>query len=192
VRLTALALPGVLLVEPSVARDERGWFFESWNDARFADAGLDVTFVQDNVVRSHRGVLRGLHLQHPHGQGKLVSVAHGEVFDAAVDVRRGSATFGRWCGERLCAERGTQLFIPPGFAHGYLVLSDDAVVMYKVTDRYQPASELTIAWDDPDIGVAWPIEPGTSPVLARRDATAPRLRDVPAARLPTCAPEWAT
>jgi dTDP-4-dehydrorhamnose 3,5-epimerase len=182
VRVTPLELPGVMLIEPRGARDARGWFYESWSEERFGHHGLAQTFVQDNVSRSQRGVLRGLHLQHPHGQGKLVSVLHGEVFDVAVDVRHGSPTFGRWCGEKLCAERGRQLYIPVGFAHGFLVLSDEAVVTYKVTERYHPASELTIAWNDATIGVRWPLD--GEPILSARDAGAPRLADLAPDRLP--------
>ena len=185
VRVTPLDLSDVLLIEPRVARDARGWFYESWSDERFGQHGLARTFVQDNVSRSRRGVLRGLHLQHPHGQGKLVSVLHGEVFDVAVDVRRGSPTFGRWCGEKLCADLGRQLFIPVGFAHGFLVLSDEAVMTYKVTERYHPAAELSIAWNDETIGIRWPLD--GEPILSERDAAAPRLVDIPADRLPIIA-----
>jgi len=176
VRVTPLALPEVLRIEPRVARDTRGWFFESWNEERFAQHGLARTFVQDNVSRSRRGVLRGLHLQHPHAQEKLVSVLHGEVFDVAVDVRRGSPTFGRWCGERLSAEAGRQLLIPAGFAHGFLVLSDEAVVSYKATERYHPESEITVAWNDPTIAVAWPVD--VAPLLSDRDDAAPCLAEL--------------
>jgi dTDP-4-dehydrorhamnose 3,5-epimerase len=183
VQVTPLALPDVVRVEPRVARDARGWFYESWSGERFAQHGLPDQFVQDNVSRSERGVLRGLHLQHPFGQGKLVSVLHGEVFDVAVDVRRGSPTFGRWCGEQLGAEPGRQLYVPVGFAHGFVVLSDSAVVAYKVTERYHPETELTIAWDDPDIGVEWPLS--AAPSLSPKDAAAPRLRDVDPERLPS-------
>jgi dTDP-4-dehydrorhamnose 3,5-epimerase len=191
VQVTPLALPDVLLLEPRVARDARGWFYEAWSDERFAAHGVPGRFVQDNVSESKQGVLRGLHLQHPHGQGKLISVLHGEVFDVAVDVRRGSPTFGRWCGERLGGGLGRQLYVPPGFAHGFLVLSESAVVSYKVTERYHPESELTVAWDDPDVGVAWPAT-DVAPILSPKDATAPRLRDVPPERLPTYARHGAT
>ena len=175
-RVTPLALPEVLLIEPRVARDDRGWFYESWSRERFGQHGLIDAFVQDNVSRSRRGVLRGLHLQHPYGQGKLVSVLHGEVFDVAVDVRRGSPTFGRWCGAPLRAEDGRQLFIPVGFAHGFLVRSDEAVVAYKVTERYHPESEITVAWNDDAIGIEWPLD--GAPVVSARDAAAPRLAEL--------------
>ena len=189
-QVTPLALPDVLLIEPRVARDARGWFYEAWSDERFAAHGIAGRFVQDNLSESTRGVLRGLHLQHPHGQGKLVSVPHGEVFDVAVDVRLGSPAFGRWCGERLGAGLGRLLYIPAGFAHGFVVLSESAVVSYKVTERYHPESELTVAWDDPDVGVEWPAA-GVSPILSAKDAAAPRLRDVPPDRLPTYARQGA-
>ncbi len=176
------SLPEVVLITPRVIRDDRGHFFESWSAERYAAWGLPDRFVQDNVSYSTRGVLRGMHLQHPHGQGKLVSVLRGEIHDVAVDVRRGSPTFGQWCAERLSAENGRQLYVPPGFAHGFLVVGEEALVMYKVSAPYRPESELTIAWDDPDLGIPWPVE-GTLNV-SPRDAAAPRLRDVPEERLP--------
>jgi dTDP-4-dehydrorhamnose 3,5-epimerase len=182
VRVTRLDLPDVLLVEPRVARDVRGSFYEAWREGELGQHGVDSAFVQDNVSRSRRGVLRGLHLQHPHAQAKLISVLHGEIFDVAVDVRRGSPTFGRWVGAVLTADPPTQLFIPEGFAHGFLVLSDEAVVAYKVTDRWAPQAELTIAWNDDTIGIEWPLT--SPPIMSERDAAAPRLRDVPAERLP--------
>ena len=168
-------LPGVVVVEPRVFGDARGYFYESFNAARYREAGIDLPFVQDNFSRSRRGALRGLHLQQPHPQGKLVSVLAGEVYDVAVDVRVGSPTFGQWVGERLDAESKRQLYVPPGFAHGFCVLSDDTVFHYKCTDLYHPEAELSVAWNDPDLGIDWPIE---EPVLSGKDAAAPRLRDV--------------
>lgn len=179
------ALPEVVRITPRVIRDERGHFHESWSAERYAAWGLPGRFVQDNVSYSTRGVLRGLHLQHPNDQGKLVSVLRGEIFDVAVDLRRGSPSFGRWCAERLSAENAQQLYVPPGFAHGFLVIGEEALVTYKVTAAYHPESELTIAWDDPDLGIQWPIE--GMPRLSPRDAGASRLRDVPAERLPLLA-----
>lgn len=178
----ATELPEVVLVTPRVLRDERGRFFESWSAARYAAWGLPDRFAQDNVSYSTSGVVRGLHLQYPHGQGKLISVLRGEIFDVAVDVRRGSPTFGRWCAERLSAENARQLWVPEGFAHGFMVVGDEALVTYKVTAPYRPESELTIAWDDPDLGIPWPTE--ATPRLSPRDAAARRLRDVPPERLP--------
>jgi dTDP-4-dehydrorhamnose 3,5-epimerase len=175
-----LAIPGVLLVEPRVFGDERGFFLESYNRAAFqAATGLDVDFVQDNHSRSAGGVLRGLHYQLPPGaQGKLVRVTAGSVFDVAVDVRRGSPTFGRWVGECLSESNHRQMWIPAGFAHGFLVLSDVADFLYKTTDYYAPAHERVIAWNDADLAIAWPIE-GRVPVVSGRDRQGPRLRDLP-------------
>ncbi len=180
--VTPLALPEVLRIEPRVLRDARGRFLESWHAERYSAAGLPAGFVQDNVSVSHRGVLRGLHLQHPHAQGKLVGVVHGAMYDVAVDVRVGSPTFGRWVGETLTPETGWQLWIPGGFAHGFVALADDTVVTYKATAAYDASSELAIAWDDPAIGIDWPLD--GSPLLSARDAAAPRLRDVAPDRLP--------
>ena len=184
VRAGATPLAGPLVVEPTVYCDARGSFFESWHQERYRELGLDAPFVQDNVSRSLRGVLRGLHLQHPHGQAKLVSVLHGEVFDVAVDVRVGSPTFGRWAGYRLSAENHRQLYVPPGFAHGFAVTSAEAVVAYKVTAYYHAASDVAVAWNDPELGIEWPLP---APLLSERDARAPRLRDIPADRLPAYA-----
>ena len=175
------SLPGVLLLEPRIFRDARGSFLEAWQRDRYAAEGLPRDFVQDNVSRSFRGVVRGLHLQNPQAQGKLVSVLFGEVFDVAVDVRVGSPTFGRWLGATLSAENGRQLFLPEGFAHGFMVTSAEAVFHYKCTRPYSPADELTVRWDDPDLAIEWPAE---TPVLSDRDAAAPRLRDIPSDRLP--------
>lgn len=151
-------LPGVLLIELQVFGDDRGFFMESFSAVRYAEAGVPGPFVQDNVSRSRRGVLRGLHLQHPHGQAKLVTVLEGEVFDVAVDVRVGSPTFGKWCGQYLSTGNNRQVYVPAGFAHGFLVTSDIAQVVYKTTDYYHPESEYAIRWDDARIGIDWPIQ----------------------------------
>lgn len=156
--VTETALPGVLVVEPKVFGDSRGYFFEAYSDRRYADAGIPGPFLQDNISFSTRGVLRGLHVQHPHAQGKLVHVLHGEVFDVAVDVRVGSPHFGRWTGEFLSSENRRQLWVPSGFAHGFLVMSDEALFSYKCTEYYRPGGERTIRWDDPAIGVDWPTK----------------------------------
>jgi len=171
---TPTRLPGVVLVTPRVFSDARGWFAETWQARAFADAGIDATFVQDNLGASHRAVLRGLHYQVRCAQGKLVRAASGEIFDVAVDVRRSSPTFGRWVGEILSATNHRMLYVPPGFAHGYLVLSDHAEVAYKVTDVYAPEHERVVAWNDPAIGITWPAT-GVAPVLSARDADAPPL-----------------
>lgn len=164
------AIPEVLVVEPKVFGDARGFFFESWSQRAFdAAVGRAVTFVQDNHSRSTRGVLRGLHYQLPHPQGKLVRVAQGEVFDVAVDLRRGSPTFGRWVGERLSAENRRQLWIPEGFAHGFVVLSESAEFLYKATDYYHPEAEHCVRWDDPTLAVAWP-DLGGPPQVSAKDA----------------------
>jgi len=174
-------LPEVFVIEPRVFGDARGFFFESWAASRYEDAGIPGPFVQDNVSRSRRGILRGLHLQHPHGQGKLLSVLDGEVFDVAVDVRVGSPRFGQWVGEVLSGENHRQLWVPPGFAHGFCVLSEDAVFHYKCTDSYHPECEMSVLWNDPAIAIEWPI---TAPTLNDKDAGGLRLADIPAARLP--------
>jgi dTDP-4-dehydrorhamnose 3,5-epimerase len=173
--VTATALPDVLVVEPKVFGDPRGFFLESWNAKAFAEAGIAVTFVQDNHSRSPRGVLRGLHYQIRQPQGKLVRVVAGEVFDVAVDLRRASPTFGRWVGERLSADNKRMVWIPPGFAHGFLVLSESADFLYKTTDYYAPEHERVLAWNDPELGIKWPLA-GT-PTLSARDAAGTRLGD---------------
>lgn len=174
-RVVPAALPEVLLVEPVVHRDGRGFFVETWHAARYAQHGIPAAFVQDNLSGSDRGALRGLHAQGRRPQGKLVRVVRGEVFDVAVDVRRGSPTFLRWVGATLSAENALQCWVPPGFAHGFQVTSDRAEVEYKVTAPYDPDDEIRIRWDDPEIGVAWPLP---SPSLSANDAAAPRVRDV--------------
>ncbi len=169
------ALPGVKLIEPKVFGDERGFFMETWNARAFAEAGLDVAFVQDNHSRSGRGVLRGLHYQLNTPQGKLVRVASGAVFDVAIDIRRSSPHFGKWVGYELSEANKRMLWVPPGFAHGFIVFSESADFLYKVTTPYSPADDRGIAWDDPDIGIDWPFD-GT-PSLSAKDAAAPRLAD---------------
>lgn len=169
-------LPDVLIIEPKVFGDARGFFYESFNARAFAEAtGLQVTFVQDNHSRSAKNVLRGLHYQIKQPQGKLVRVVAGEVFDVAVDLRKSSPTFGKWTGALLSAENKRMLWVPEGFAHGFLVLSDSADFLYKTTDYYAPAHERCIAWDDPQIGIQWPLT-GT-PTLAAKDAAGKRLGD---------------
>ena len=184
-RLLATELPGVVVVEPAVFADDRGWFMESWNQARFdaalAALGLPAPrpFVQDNHSCSQAGVLRGLHYQlPPHPQGKLVRVVRGAAFDVAVDIRRGSATFGQWVGAQLSAANHRQLWIPEGFAHGFLALEDDTHFLYKTTDVYAKACERAVRWDDPAIGIRWPLPAGLgTPRVAPKDAQAPRLAD---------------
>ena len=174
--VTPTALPEVLLIEPKVFGDARGFFMESWNEARFnAALGQEVRFVQDNHSRSSRGVLRGLHYQlHPHAQGKLVRCTSGAVFDVAVDMRRSSPNFGRWVGFELTAENHRQLWIPPGFAHGFVVLSETADFLYKTSGNYAPECEGAVRWDDPTIAIAWPLD-GITPQLSAKDVAAPLL-----------------
>lgn len=173
-KVTSTAIPDVLLFEPTVHADERGFFLESFNQKDFNRAtGLDVTFVQDNHSRSAKGVLRGLHYQIRHPQGKLVRVVHGTVFDVAVDIRKSSPTFGKWVGIELSETNRKQHWVPPGFAHGFMALSDDADVLYKTTNYYAPEHERCIAWDDPDLAIHWP--PGLPPLLSPRDSNAPFL-----------------
>jgi dTDP-4-dehydrorhamnose 3,5-epimerase len=166
-KITPAELPDILIIEPRVFGDERGFFFESYNRRALADAGLDAEFVQDNHSRSTRGVLRGLHYQIERAQGKLVRVVAGTVFDVAVDMRRSSTTFGRWVGIELSAENKRMLWIPPGFAHGFLVVSDAADFLYKTTDYWYPEFERTLLWNDPAVGIEWPLA-GT-PTLAAKD-----------------------
>jgi dTDP-4-dehydrorhamnose 3,5-epimerase len=177
-------LPGVWVIEPRVFNDDRGFFFESYHEQRAWDAGLQVKFVQDNHSFSKRGTLRGLHYQLKNPQGKLVRVATGEVFDVAVDIREGSTTFGQWFGTYLSAENHRQLYVPPGFCHGFCVLSETADFLYKCTDFYTPGDEYGIRWDDPAIGIEWPI---TEPVLSSKDAIAPLIQDA-AHQLPAYEP----
>lgn len=177
--ITESPIPEVLVVEPKVFEDPRGFFLETFNHEKYKAAGLPTAFVQDNWSRSSKGILRGLHFQHPFDQGKLVWVTRGAVFDVAVDVRKGSPTFGKWFGLELSEANKKQLWIPPGFAHGFCVLSDVADFLYKCTQAYAPGCEHSIAWNDPDIGIGWPTK---DPMLSKKDAAAPRLRDL--AKLP--------
>jgi len=174
-------LPGAVIIEPAVFGDSRGFFFESWNAERFAAHGLPTRFVQSNVSSSSRGVLRGLHYQWPRPQGKLVSVLEGEVFDVAVDIRRGSPTFGQWEGVVLSAENKRQFWIPEGYAHGFLGLSDRVIFTYLCTDVWVKEVDSNIRWDDPQIGIDWPID---APLLSDKDAAAPVLADIAQDRLP--------
>ena len=179
-KITPTSLPEVLIIEPRVFGDARGFFTESWNEQVFDQAvGHAVRFVQDNHSRSVRGVLRGMHFQlPPHTQGKLVRVVNGAVFDVAVDMRRSSPNFGRWDGIELSAENHRQLWVPPGFAHGFLVLSETADFLYKTTDYYAPQAEGCLRWDDPTVNINWPAT-GVAPMLAEKDATAPLLAAAP-------------
>ena len=174
-RVIATELPGVLVIEPDVHRDGRGFFLETYHADRYRGHGIPGPFVQDNHSRSVAGTLRGLHLQIGRPQGKLIRVIEGEVFDVAVDVRRGSPTFGRWVSVTLTAESFRQCYIPPGFAHGFCVVSPIAQLEYKCTDLYDPATELGIAWNDPAIGIRWPV---TDPILSRRDSQHPTLAEL--------------
>ena len=182
-RVLPTELPGVLLVEPTVLSDARGFFVESWQRDRFAAAGIEGPFVQDNHSQSGPWTLRGLHAQLRQPQGKLVRVVEGEIFDVAVDIRRGSPHFGRWTGVVLSADNFRQLYIPAGFAHGFCVLSEVAEVEYKCSDVYVPSDEITIAWNDPAIGIGWPLPAGVEPVLSEKDRVAPALAEL-AGRLP--------
>lgn len=181
-KLTKTKLPGVLLIEPKIFGDARGYFLETWNRDRYLAAGFpDVEFVQDNLSHSRRGILRGLHFQKQHPQGKLVQVIRGAVFDVVVGVRKDSPSFGQWYGVELTGENHRQLWIPPGFAHGFSVLSDEVDFNYKCTDFYRPADEGGIIWDDPSIGIEWPI---ANPVLSDKDMHYPRLDELGAEDLP--------
>ena len=177
------SLPGVLLIEPKVFGDARGFFLETFQAERYRQAGIGLDFVQDNLSRSRRGVMRGLHYQLNYPQGKLVSVITGEVFDVAVDIRHGSATFGQWYGAVLSEENHRQMYIPPGFAHGFCVLSDTVDFQYKCTDYYHPEDEIGVIWNDPEIGIDWPIQ---DPLLSDKDKLLLPLADIPVAQLPAC------
>ncbi|SFM90757.1 dTDP-4-dehydrorhamnose 3,5-epimerase [Thermodesulforhabdus norvegica] len=169
-------IPGLLVLEPTIYEDERGYFFESYNEKVFRELGIAEKFVQDNHSRSRRFVIRGLHYQICHPQAKLVRVVVGEIFDVAVDIRKSSPTFGRWFGIRLSADNKKQVYIPAGFAHGFLVLSDWAEVLYKTTDFYHPECDRTIIWNDPDIGISWPLD-GKKPIISAKDARGKTLAE---------------
>jgi dTDP-4-dehydrorhamnose 3,5-epimerase len=177
VKVISTEIPGVLILEPKVFGDERGFFLEMFHARRYADVGIPGPFVQDNYSRSVKGTLRGLHFQEPQAQGKLVQVLAGAVYDVAVDIRRGSPTFGRWVGLELSAENRRQLWIPTGFAHGFCVLSDSADLHYKVTAFYAPEHDRGISWNDPELAIPWPIS--GEPKLSPKDTAAPRLKDAP-------------
>jgi len=174
-KFTPLSLPGVVLVEPKVFHDERGFFLETFHEKKYREGGIPESFVQDNQSLSVRGTLRGLHSQRLKPQGKLVRAIEGEIFDVAVDVRRGSPTFAKWVGVRLSAENFQQLYVPQGFVHGFCVLSEVAQVEYKCTDFYAPNDEQSVIWNDPDIGIEWPVE---DPVISPKDRAAPRLAEI--------------
>lgn len=167
-RFTPTAIPDVIVVEADVFGDERGFFMETWRQTDFAEAGINAEFVQDNHSKSTKGILRGLHYQIPKAQGKLVRVISGDVFDVAIDLRRNSPTFGKWVGEIISSENKKQLWLPPGFAHGFLVMSETAEFVYKCTDYYAPQHERCIVWDDPDLGIEWP-QLEQAPVLSQKD-----------------------
>lgn len=180
-KLAQTDLPGCVVVQPRVFEDERGFFFEHWNAQRYGEHGLPDHFVQSNVSCSSRGVVRGLHYQWPNPQGKLVSVLEGEVYDVAVDIRRGSPYFGRWTAVMLSARNARQFWIPEGFAHGFAVVSERALLTYLCTAPYDPAADAGLRWDDPGIGIDWPV---AQPLLSPKDAAMPLLAGVAAARLP--------
>jgi dTDP-4-dehydrorhamnose 3,5-epimerase len=174
-KFLASELPEVVVVEPDVFRDPRGWFLETFHAQKYQAGGIPPPFVQDNLSRSIYGTLRGLHAQECHPQGKLVRVIAGEILDVAVDIRRGSPRFGRWVGIHLSGEAKRACYVPPGFAHGFCVLSSEAIVEYKCTDFYDPADEMGILWSDPDLGIPWPV---SAPILSAKDAQLPLLRDL--------------
>ncbi len=174
-------LQGVWIIEPTAYEDQRGFFMETYHQARYRDAGIGPDFVQDNLSFSVAQTLRGLHYQHPHGQAKLVQVLQGAIYDVAVDIRRRSPTFGRWVAVELSAENRRQLFIPQGFAHGFCVLSRQAVVIYKCSDFYDPGCERGILWSDPGLAIPWPVQ---DPILSDKDSRYPCLSEIPAAHLP--------
>ncbi len=183
-KLIETGVPGLVVVEPLVYGDKRGFFMETWNSDRYGACGLPDRFVQSNISRSAAGVIRGLHYQHPCAQGKLVSVLEGRVFDVAVDIRSDSPTFLQWAGVELSASNHRQLYVPEGFAHGFCVLGDSALLSYLCTTPFNAECDAAIAWNDPDIGIEWPVEAQS---LSERDRTAPRLRDVPVECLPQTA-----
>lgn len=180
-KISETKLPGVLIFEPKVFSDERGFFLETWSEKRYRQAGITLSFVQDNTSFSQKGTLRGLHYQHPQSQGKLVQVLSGEVLDVSVDIRVGSPTFGKSVAVILTESNHKQMYIPPGFAHGFCVTSETALFSYKCTDYYNVSLEGGILWNDPDLGIEWPIE---EPILSAKDSNCPLLKDIPAESLP--------
>ena len=180
-KIIPLELEGALIIEPNVFNDDRGYFKETYQDERYKAHGIDVVFVQDNLSYSKKGTLRGLHYQYPHSQAKLVQVIQGEVLDVIVDIRKGSPTFGKWSGVRLTGGNHRQLFAPAGFAHGYCVLSDEAIFTYKCSDYYAPDCQKGILWSDADIGIDWPVE---DPVLSEKDRGYPMLKQIAGSDLP--------
>lgn len=181
IKYTETDLPGVLLIDPEVFSDSRGFFMETFHQKKYAEAGIDHAFIQDNYSHSTRGTLRGLHYQLKHPQGKLVYVITGEIYDVAVDIRRGSPGFGKWVGQYLSDKNRRQIFVPEGFAHGFCVLSETADVLYKTTDLYNPDDEYGVLWSDPTIGIDWPVE---MPVVSDKDKQFPGLREAPETHLP--------
>lgn len=181
-KITETNLPGVVIIEPRVFTDPRGFFLETFNGSKYGACGIPETFVQDNHSQSSKGILRGMHYQITQPQGKLIYVVSGEIFDVAVDIRQGSPTFGQWAGVTLSGENKRQLYIPEGFAHGFCVLSDTVDVIYKCTDFYSPEGERGIAWDDPEINIDWPID--AAPLLSEKDKKNLKLSEMPAADLP--------
>lgn len=179
-KISRTDLKGILLIEPEAFGDDRGYFMETWNESRYGAQKIPHRFVQDNLSFSKNGVLRGLHFQNPKPQGKLVSVLQGEVFDVVVDLRTDSKTFKKWWGTNLSSENKRQLFIPPGFAHGFLVMSESALFFYKCTEFYDPKTELTLLWNDSEIGIEWPLK---NPMVSQKDGKGVRLRDIPGERL---------
>jgi len=177
VRVTTIDIPGVLVIEPKVFRDRRGFFVETYHVQRYEDAGITERFVQDNYSRSVRSTLRGLHFQEPHAQGKLVMAVEGTVYDVVVDVRKGSPSFGKWYGAELSAENLWQIYVPPGCAHGFCVISETAAFMYKCTDYYSPEDERGVLWNDPALGIAWPVY---QPILSAKDQAYPILAQMEA------------
>ncbi len=180
-KVTKTKLEGVLVFEPKVFGDARGFFMETWNYQRYKEAGLDVKFVQSNLSKSAKGVLRGLHFQNPNPQGKLVQILTGEVYDVAVDIRHGSPTFGQWHGELLSGDNNKQFYIPEGFAHGFCVLSESAIFSYMCTNVYDAKSDFSILWNDPDLNIDWPIN---EPLLSEKDKQAPTLSSLKTTSLP--------
>ena len=180
-KVTETKLDGALVFEPKVFGDDRGFFMETWNYQRYKEAGLNVKFVQSNLSKSAKGVLRGLHFQNPNPQGKLVQILTGEVYDVAVDIRHGSPTFGQWHGELLSGDNNKQFYIPEGFAHGFCVLSESAIFSYMCTNVYDPKSDFSILWNDPDLNIDWPIN---EPLLSEKDKQAPTLSSLKTTSLP--------